>query len=276
MSSKQQQQKSKDCNFDSDPSERWYINQKRRNAIASFFGELAATGMFVFVACMGCVQSPLFGNSHFRSGLTFGLAILIAIQCFGMVSGAHLNPAVTLAAWICGVIGWMRAIAYFVAQAAGALIGYGLLVAVLPENAIKGVDNPAGVCVTVLATDISELQGVFIEFLITCCLVMVACSVWDPRNSKFQDSVAVRFGLAVSCLILTAGLFTGASMNPTRSLGPAVWNNSWAHHWIYWVGPLMAGAVTSLIYRFAFMGDEVIELRSSNAKIRMIGEVVVQ
>ncbi|XP_016991973.2 aquaporin AQPcic [Drosophila rhopaloa] len=268
----QQKQKS----LESNPNARWRLQGHHRSAISCFFGEFVATALFVFVACMGCVESPAFPNSHFRSGLTFGLAILIAIQCFGSVSGAHLNPAITLAAFLYGVIGWIKAIAYFVAQAAGALIGYGLLVAVLPQSSIKGVDDPAGACVTVLASDISEVQGVFIEFLITCCLVMVACSVWDPRNVKLQDSVAVRFGLAVSCLILTAGLFTGASMNPTRSLGPAVWNNSWEHHWIYWVGPLVAGAVTSLIYRMAFKGEEEVDLGNSNAKIRMIGEVVIQ
>ncbi|KAH8253747.1 hypothetical protein KR032_006759 [Drosophila birchii] len=272
----QQKQKSQESKFGTTSPARWQVQESHRVAIASFFGELVATAMFVFVACMGCVETPFFGNSHFRSGLTFGLAILIAIQCFGSVSGAHLNPAVTLAAWLYGVIGWIKAIAYLIAQAAGALIGYGLLVAVLPEDAIKGVDNPAGACVTVLAPEISELQGVFIEFLITCCLVAVACSVWDPRNKRFQDSVAVKFGLTVSCLILTAGLFTGASMNPTRSLGPAVWNNSWAAHWVYWVGPLVAGAVTSVVYRFCFKGAEEIDLTDSNAQIRMIGEVVVQ
>ncbi|XP_068144119.1 aquaporin [Drosophila tropicalis] len=256
-------------------SQWWRLQPQHRNRVAAFFGELVATATFIFVACMGCVQTPLFVNTHFQSALNFGLAILIAIQCYGCVSGAHLNPAITLAAWIFGVLTWRMAIAYFVAQVAGALIGYGLLVAVMPYNAIKGVDNPAGVCVTVLATDITVLQGVFIEFLITCCLVAVACSVWDPRNAKFKDSVPVRFGLCVSSLILTAGLFTGASMNPTRSLGPAVWNNSWEHHWIYWIGPLVAGLVASLIYRFAFKGDEEIELRSSTAKLRVIEEVIV-
>ncbi|XP_002138557.1 aquaporin [Drosophila pseudoobscura] len=270
------QQKPKQASgFDSPSGGRWRLHQKHRSRVAAFFGELVGTAMFVLIACWGCVQTPIFNNTHFQSGLTFGLAILIAIQCYGSVSGAHLNPAITLAAALYGVLHWGMAIAYFVAQVAGAFIGYGLLVAVLPHNAIKGVDNPAGVCVTVLASDISVLQGVFIEFLITCCLVMVACSVWDPRNAKLKDSVPVRFGLTVSCLIITAGLFTGASMNPTRSLGPAVWNDSWEHHWIYWVGPLVAGAVTSLIYRFAFKGDEVIELRSSNAKIRVVEEVVL-
>lgn len=145
----QQKQKSQESN----PNARWRLEGHQRSAIACFFGELVATAVFVFIACMGCVETPLFQNSHFRSGLTFGLAILIAIQCFGSVSGAHLNPAITLAAWLYGAIGWIRAIAYFVAQAAGALIGYGLLVAVLPGSSIKGVDNPSGVCVTVLAPE---------------------------------------------------------------------------------------------------------------------------
>lgn len=71
------------------------------------------------------------------------------------------------------------------------------------------------------------------------------------------------------------GLFTGSSMNPTRSLGPAVWNNSWQHHWIYWVGPLVGAALTSVIYRFAFKGnsDDEIEIRNSNARIKFIDKV---
>ncbi|XP_022225455.1 aquaporin [Drosophila obscura] len=270
-----QQKPKQPSSFDTPSGSRWRLQPRHRNRVAAFFGELVGTAMFVLIGCMGCVHTPLFTNSFFQSGLTFGLALLIAVQCYGSVSGAHLNPAITLAATLYGVLHWGMAIAYFVAQVAGAFIGFGLLVAVLPFNAIKGVDNPAGVCVTLLSSDISVLQGVFIEFLLTCCLVMVACSVWDPRNTTLKDSVPIRFGLTVACLILTGGQLTGASMNPTRSLGPAVWNDSWQHHWIYWVGPLVAGAVTSLIYRFAFKDDEVIELRNSNAKIRVIEEVAL-
>ncbi|TDG51577.1 hypothetical protein AWZ03_002037 [Drosophila navojoa] len=251
------------------------LRAENRARVAAFFGELVGTATFIFVACMGCVTTPLFFNSHFELSLNFGLAILIAIQSFGSISGAHLNPAITLAALIYGVLNWYMAIAYLVAQVAGGLIGYGLLKAVLPLNAIVGVDEPAGVCVTVLSKDISVLQGVFIELLITCFLTMVACSVWDPRNAKLKDSVPIRFGLTVSCLNLAAGLFTGSSMNPTRSLGPAVWNNSWQNHWIYWVGPLVGAAITSIIYRLAFKGrsEEVLELRTSNAQINFIDKV---
>lgn len=64
-------------------------------------------------------------------------------------------------------------------------------------------------------------------------------------------------------------------MNPTRSLGPAVWNNSWKHHWIYWVGPLVGAALTSIIYRFFFKGrsEDEIDLRNSNARIQFIDKV---
>ncbi|XP_064544107.1 aquaporin [Drosophila montana] len=270
------QQKLRISNSSSSSSWRYLrLRREHRPRIAAFFGELVGTAVFIFIACMGCVTTPLFLNSHFELSLNFGLAILIAIQSFGAISGAHLNPAITLAALIYGALGWAMAIAYLVAQVAGALIGYGLLKAVLPLNAIIGVDEPAGVCVTVLSSDISVLQGVFIELLITSCLTMVACSVWDPRNDRLKDSVPIRFGLTVASLNLSAGLFTGSSMNPTRSLGPAVWNNSWQHHWIYWVGPLVGAALTSVIYRFAFKGrsEEVIEFRSSNAKIQFIDKV---
>ncbi|XP_030387858.1 aquaporin [Scaptodrosophila lebanonensis] len=254
---------------------RCWLQPQQRVKVAAFFGELVGTAMLVFVGCMGCITTPLFTNTTLQSGLNFGLALMIAIQCYGSVSGAHLNPAITLAALIYGVLSPLMAVAYFVAQVAGALIGFGLLVAVMPGNAIKGPDQPAGVCVTVLSSDVSVLQGVFIEFLITCCLIMVACSVWDPRNAKFKDSLPLRFGLTLGSLILAAGSFTGASMNPTRSLGPAVWNDSWEHHWIYWVGPLAAGAITSLIYRYAFKGEEVHELRMSKAKIRIVDNIIM-
>ncbi|KAH8391258.1 hypothetical protein KR215_009712 [Drosophila sulfurigaster] len=253
-----------------------YLRRNHRHRLAAFFAEFVGTATFIFIACMGCVTTPLFFNSHFELSLNFGLAIMIAIQSFGSISGAHLNPAITLAALIYGAINWYMSIAYLVAQVAGALVGYGLLKAVLPLNAIIGVDQPAGVCVTTLSSDISELQGVFIELLLTCFLTMVACSVWDPRNEKLKDSTPLRFGLTVSSLNLAAGLFTGSSMNPTRSLGPAVWNNSWKHHWIYWVGPLVGAALTSIIYRLFFKGEReevIVELRDSNAKIQFIDKV---
>lgn len=215
-------------------------------------GEMIATAILMYVGCMGCVKSPSYPNSHFQSAVNFGFVILICIQCFSVVSGAHINPSVTLAKYICKGISLPMALLYFVAQILGAIIGYGLLLASLPNNVVRSSDTPDGVCITVVAKDITLWQGLLIEFLLTCILVIVCCAVWDPRNAKFHDSVPIRFGLAVGCLALTAGQFTGASMNPARSFAPAVWNNVWEHHWIYWVGPLVASLLTSLLYKYVF------------------------
>ncbi|XP_017837134.1 aquaporin isoform X2 [Drosophila busckii] len=229
----------------------WFLEQ-----LCVFFGELIATAMLIFLGCMGCVQSSQYVNSHFQCSLNFGFVVLICIQCFGCVSGAHLNPAVTLASYVYKMISLPMALAYFVAQMLGAFIGYGLIRASLPKDSVCSAETPLGACVTAVADGISVWQGLLIEFLVTCALITICCGVWDPRNSKFMDSVSVRFGLAIACLSLTAGQFTGASMNPARSFGPAVWNNQWKHHWIYWAGPLVAALVTALVYKHVFRRED--------------------
>ncbi|KAH8401795.1 hypothetical protein KR009_007895, partial [Drosophila setifemur] len=230
----------------------WLLQRRQLDNISIVFAEMIATAMLMFLGCMGCVQNTVFTNSFFQGSLNFGFVVLICIQCFGCVCGAHLNPAVTLAQYVYNMISLPMALAYFVAQVVGAFIGYGLLKGVLPENAIFTSDTPNGVCVTSVNSTLTSWQGVSIEFLITCVLISICCGVWDPRNAKHQDSTALRFGLAISCLSLTAGQLTGASMNPARSFAPAIWNGFWENHWIYWVGPMGGALVTSLVYKFAF------------------------
>lgn len=165
---------------------------------------MIATAMLMFLGCMGSVENSVFTNSDFQSALNFGFVVLICIQCFGCVCGAHLNPAVTLATYVYNMISLPMALAYFVAQMVGAFIGYGLLKAVLPESAIYSAENPNGVCLTSLNSTLTPWQGLAVEFLITCVLISVCCGVWDPRNATKQDSLPVRFGLAIACLSLTA------------------------------------------------------------------------
>ncbi|KAH8362560.1 hypothetical protein KR200_005373, partial [Drosophila serrata] len=230
----------------------WLLQRRQLDNISTVMAEMIATAMLMFLGCMGCVQNSVFTNSSFQSALNFGFVVLICIQCFGCVCGAHLNPAVTLATYVYDMISLPLALAYFVAQMVGAFIGYGLLKAVLPENAIYSTDTPDGVCLTSVDSTLTSWQGLAIEFLITCVLISICCGVWDPRNATKQDSVPVRFGLAISCLSLTAGQLTGASMNPARSFAPAIWNGAWENHWIYWVGPMAGSLVTSVIYKYAF------------------------
>uniref|UniRef100_W8B2D9 Aquaporin AQPAe.a n=1 Tax=Ceratitis capitata TaxID=7213 RepID=W8B2D9_CERCA len=237
--------------------------------ICSFLGELIGTGLLVFLGCMGCVKNNAYENNHFQMTFNFGLVVMVIIQCFGCVSGAHLNPAVTLAALIYEMISLPMAAIYFVGQMLGGFIGYGLLKALIPENAVS-LDG-ASLCVTTVHKDITVWQGCAIEFIITGVLIFTCCGVWDPRNAKFHDSVPIRFGLAISCLAITAGQFTGASMNPARSFAPALWNTEFAGHWIYWVGPMTSAAICALVYKVIFR-REVVEEKVHN-KLRAMEEV---
>ncbi|KAH8300334.1 hypothetical protein KR044_012955, partial [Drosophila immigrans] len=238
--------------------------------ISCFLAELLGTGILVFLGCMGCVKTELFPNEHLQIVLNFGFAVLIAIQCFGCVSGAHLNPAVTVAAYIYEMVSLPMAFVYFVAQMLGAFIGYGLLAALMPDS-VQGLG--AGLCVTVPHPQVSNTQAFGIEFTVTAILILVCCAVWDPRNAKHHDSVAIRFGLAIACLACAAGPFTGASMNPARSFAPALWNKNFTSHWIYWLAPLSGAAVTAVAYKAVFRREVVEAQVTSDEKLRQLEDV---
>lgn len=171
--------------------------------ICCFLSELIGTSLLVFLGCMGCVQTPPFNNSYFQLCLNFGLVVMVVVQCFGCVSGSHINPAVTLAALVYEMVSLPMAVVYICGQVVGGIIGYGLLKSVLPDYVMAPTHAAHALCVTVPHVDLHPLQAVAIEFMLTTVLIFVCCGVWDPRNSKFHDSVAIRFGLAVSCLALT-------------------------------------------------------------------------
>ncbi|XP_061393626.1 aquaporin-like [Musca vetustissima] len=218
--------------------------------ICIFLAEFLGTAIMIFLGCMGCVNTQHFPNNHLQMCLNFGLVVMVVIQCFGCVSGSHLNPTVTIAAYIYKMISGPITLIYFCGQMLGSFMGYGLLKLVLPECTINTPST--GLCVTIPHPDLTAGQACLIEFIISAVLIFICCGVWDPRNAKFHDSVAIRFGLAIACLAITAGPFTGASMNPARSFGPALWHNNFTKHWIYWVGPLPAAVVAAFSYKFIF------------------------
>lgn len=176
--------------------------------ITVFLSELIATGLLVFLGCMGCIKSDIFPNSHLQMTLNFGLVIMILVQCFGCVSGAHMNPAVTVAAVVYKLVTPPVGALYIAAQLLGGFIGYGLLKTVVPSNVITPPGAAHGMCVTIPIDEISSIQAVAIEFILTMVLILVCCGVWDPRNAKHHDSVPVRFGLAVASLACTGVSFT--------------------------------------------------------------------
>lgn len=144
------------------------------------------------------------------------------------------------------------AIMFTVAEIVGAILGYGLLQFLSPADLFE---NANGVCMTLPHADISVTKAFFIEFFLTSALTTLICGAWDPRNKKNTDSTPLRIGLAIIALSICGGPYTGASMNPARTVGPALWNWNWDHQWIYWVAPPLGALVTSVFYKIIFWRD---------------------
>ncbi|KYN17063.1 PREDICTED: aquaporin AQPAe.a-like [Trachymyrmex cornetzi] len=226
-------------------------------------GELIGTTILIFLGCMACMGSmkPYIsgtGPSMIQISFAFGLAVMIAIQCVGHISGAHLNPAITIAALILGKKSLIMAGFYTIAQCLGALLGYGLLKMITPSDLVHNGDSTTTdkFCTTDVNEAIGIGHGIAAEAFATGVLVFFACSSWDSRNAKNTDSLGLKFGLCVSMLCLAFIPHTGCSMNPARSFGPAVWTGHWHYHWLYWLGPIGGSIIATLIYRCLFLKNQ--------------------
>nr|BAQ25603.2 Rpip1 aquaporin transcript variant B [Belgica antarctica] len=219
------------------------MKQSHLDLLIVFLAECIGTGLLVFIGCLRAVENDHYKPSHLSVALGFGLAVMLIINIFGMVTGAHLNPVVTLGAFIYKLVSVPTAISYCLGQMLGGYLGYGLLRILLPIS-----DN--GFCVSQPTIDTAKAFG--LEFMITSILMMVYCGVVDPRNANHHDSVPLRFGLTVTCMALVAGPFSGGSMNPARSFGPALYSGVWKHQWLYWAAPFSASLITVTAFRMIF------------------------
>nr|XP_023682506.1 aquaporin-4 isoform X2 [Paramormyrops kingsleyae] len=182
--------------------------------------------------------------------LCFGLSISTMVHCFGHISGAHINPAVTAAMVCTRKLSLSKAVFYLAAQCLGAVVGAGILLMVTPSS-VRG-----GLGVTVVNSSISLGHALVVELLITFELVFTIFATCDPRRVELKGSVALATGFAVSIGHLFAIPYTGASMNPARSFGPAVVTWNWENHWVYWMGPVMGGVVAAALYDYIYYPDK--------------------
>ncbi|KAK9746939.1 Major intrinsic protein [Popillia japonica] len=232
------------------------------NVLELFVAEFVGTGLLLFLGCMGCAVAPnsLPIVSHYFHALTFGLAVLICVQIIAHISGAHLNPVVTIATVIFGHVKPLIGIVYVVAQFSGATLGFGLIKLLLPDIYVETeyVNNANitvtrhGLCTTVPHPQISTFQAIGIEAVTTAVLILVCCSVWDKRNANNTDAISVKFGLVIAGIAMGSAPFTSGSMNPARSFGPALLNGEWDRHFIYWVGPILGSVAASYFYKILY------------------------
>ena len=164
--------------------------------------------------------------THVGVAIAFALIVMAAITAFGESSGAHINPAVTIALWSDGRFPLRELPAYIAAQCAGAVLGAFAIAAVLHQAVVAGATVPTVPTGTAFA----------VEVLLSVLLMLSILGV--IHSSRWQGAGAITIGLTVGACALVGGPLTGASMNPARSLGPAVLSGVWTAHWIYWVAPI--------------------------------------
>ena len=211
-----------------------------RAALAEFIGTFA----FFFIGAGAIVTDHLSGGALGLVGiaLAHGLVLSIMISAFGATSGGHFNPAVTFGFLVTRRIDIKTAVTYWVAQlVSGVLAGLALL-AIYP----KDVWEPVHLGTPVLGPDVSLLTGIFVEALITFFLVTaVFGTAVDSRAPKIGG---FGIGLTLGVAILMSGPLTGGAANPARVFGPAVASGTWDNHLVYWIGPMLGGALAALVY----------------------------
>jgi MIP family channel proteins len=200
-----------------------------------------ALGTFALVV-FGCgaiaVDARGHGLGQLGIALAFGLVVAVMVYAIGHISGAHLNPAVSVAFAVGGRMPWLRAASYAAAQIAGAITAALVLTLTLGSDADIGATAPT----------IPVLPALAWEAGATFVLVLVICAVATDARAP-RDTAAIAIGAAVALGATVAGPLTGGSMNPARSIGPALISGHTGDLWLYVAGPVIGAISASMAYR---------------------------
>ena len=175
---------------------------------------------------------------HVGIAISFGLIIMVMIAATGHISGAHFNPAVTIAFALTRHFSWKELPFYVLSQILGAVLAAGTLRFILGDIAKLGATVPSG----------SELQSFSLEVLLSAVLMFVIISVATDTRAV-GETAAFAIGAAVALDALWGGPISGASMNPARSFGPALIAWEWNAHWVYWIAPIIGTSLGAIAYQ---------------------------
>lgn len=213
-----------------------------------YFAEMIGTMVLVLMGC-GTAVSLNCGvdtASVVGTAMAFGLAVVSMAYTIGGISGCHINPAITLGAWLCGRIKSKDALLYMIFQVIGAVIGSTLLYVLVANSGItfEGTMTGANACSG------SVTGGLFVEMVLTFIFVLVVLGTTDDKKGAGNFA-----GLAIGlCLILIhfVGIkYTGTSVNPARSIGPALFQGGEALNqlWVFIVGPFVGAMCAAFVWR---------------------------
>lgn len=218
-----------------------------------YVAELLGTFVLVFIGCgttmlAGCDSE--YGTGYLLTALAFGLALTGMAYCIGSISGCHINPAVSLALYMRGDLNLVQFAFYAVSQCLGGIIGASLLAAIFKLGDITdmteayGANGLAGVNGNVMA-------ALLVEIILTFVFVLIILGV-TSRKSRHGSFVGLIIGLSLTLVHIFGIKLTGTSVNPARSIGPALFagKEALSYLWIFIVGPFAGAALATLVYRF--------------------------
>ena len=216
-----------------------------------FFGTGAAVVTLLISDDLGTAGIGLLGGlgDWIAIALAFGLTVMICIYVFGKISGAHLNPAVTIGLLVTKNISLIDSVYYIVAQVIGACLGSLLLFVCLGAPAV----TIGGLGATAPGLGVSYIQAMIAECIGTFFLMLVVMGVAVDEKAE-PGFAGISIGMTVATVIVVLGAFTGASINPARTFGPYLMDtllggaNLWAYFPIYLVGPIVGAVLAALAY----------------------------
>ncbi len=246
---------------------------KRESLLAECLGEFLGTMVLILFGCGVCAMTVLFGTGVpgeiVKGGYTnvtigWGLGVTMGIYVAGRVSGAHLNPAVTLAFAVYRGFPWRKVVPYSLAQTAGALAGAALVFANYHIAFLKAdplLEKTAGVFTTFPAFPNSPMTGLFDQVLGTALLLLLIFAIVDDRNIPSTDLWPVIVGLVVVAIGMSFGALHGYAINPARDFGPRCLaalagfkNNGLTDgsgvFWVPIIGPPIGGVIGAGVYEF--------------------------
>ena len=209
--------------------------------------ETVGTYLLVLIGSTSVVVTSLISSlsaleAFATIALVFGMTVWIVIVLLGALSGAHINPAISVAAAIFGSLKPRMLVAYVSFQALG-----GLLTGLSLRVFFSSVSSSSDLGSTKLAAGVSPVEGIVIETAGTLVLAFSALSASSVVHGRKRQAAIV--GLTLSVLILLLGPLTGASFNPIKSLGPSLFSGYYINQSVYWIGPILGACGAGLIFR---------------------------
>jgi aquaporin Z len=207
--------------------------------VKKYLAELMGTYIMVFAGTGAIIVNDVYGSvSHLGIGLTFGLVVMAVIYSIGSISGAHINPAVSIAFWVSKRFRGKEVLPYIISQFLGAILASLTLSFMFPQDELLGATLPAG----------SWEQSFVMEFILTFILMFVILLM-----SEGSKEVGVMTGFAVGMVVafeaIFAGPVSGASMNPARSLAPALVSGHLTHLWLYIIATTLGASASVFAVR---------------------------